>query len=188
MVGALTEETSSGPGRRACRARDRPWSSRRRRALSLRGIVSIESFLFHDNSDPETAPARRTRGRLEASSRHWRHARGPLNWWNIKHRPGNLRSTKPTNLPAGPPILFKVLPTPLAAPAMAGPAALDTLLSPWLALLADSLAASVAFSVEVDWKRRVARRRVGDRRARRAADMMGEGVFRSSWDRTDCLG
>lgn len=94
----------------------------------------------------------------------------------MEHRPGNLRSTKPTNLPAGPPILFKVLPTPLAAPAMAGPAALDTLLSPWLALLADSLAASVAFSVEVDWKRRVARRRVGERRARRAADMMGEGV------------
>lgn len=69
----------------------------------------------------------------------------------------HVLSTKPIRRPVRPPTLPRALLTPLAAPAMAGPAALVTRLRPWDALEeaseAVSFAAWAAFSVVVDWKR-----------------------------------
>jgi len=48
---------------------------------------------------------------------------------------GIWRSTKATNRPVRPPILLKALPNPFAAPLIAGPALLETLLNPSVALL-----------------------------------------------------
>ena len=83
---------------------------------------------------------------------------------------------KAMTLPVRPPILPRAPVTPLAAPAMAGPAALVTRDRPWEALLAVSLAAAVAFSVDVLWNRREARRRAGERSIGRAAaeDMLSD--------------
>jgi hypothetical protein len=60
---------------------------------------------------------------------------------------------KPMNRPVRPPTLPRALDTPLAAPAIAGPAALVTRERPSAALAAVSFAASVAFWVAVDSNR-----------------------------------
>lgn len=82
----------------------------------------------------------------------------------------HVRSTKPTSLAAGPPMLVRALATPFAALATAGPAAELTRERPSLALAAVSLAASVALEAAVLSKRRAARRRAGERSMGRASD------------------
>jgi hypothetical protein len=106
---------------------------------------------------------------------------------------GDVRSTKPTNLPVRPPTLLSALAAPLAAlaaPARAGPAAEVTRDRPWAALdwtsWAVSLVALAAFlacaeAASVVWKRRAAKRRFCLRRGRAAtaADdivVVAEGV------------
>ena len=85
----------------------------------------------------------------------------------------NVRSMKAISFPVRPPSLPSVLPTPLAAPAMAGPAALVTRERPWDALAVVSLATSAAFWVVVLSKRRVAIcLKAGERSMGRARDMV----------------
>lgn len=86
--------------------------------------------------------------------------------------------------PAGPPSL----PMDLAAPAMAGPAALVTRDRPWAALFAVSLAAAaafsavvLAFSAAVLWRRRAAScLKTGERSIGRVSDMGAAIVIRES--------
>lgn len=103
---------------------------------------------------------------------------GPQNMGQDAGKGAHVRSRKRKTLPVRPPTLPSVLESPLAAPAMAGPAALETRDRPlcaaaWysLALPAASWAAPAAFWLVELSKRRPAKRRAGERRRGRARDM-----------------
>lgn len=118
---------------------------------------------------------------LSCSIRQYPVIRGSQ-WNAIPH----VRSTKLMTLPVRPPIFPRAVVRPLAAPAIAGPAAVVTRDKPSFALDAVSLAASVAFWAAVLSDRRAARRRTGERSIGRASDCMvtdeGRGRGRTSRD------